>query len=121
MKLLLAHFKELYDLPEEWTWQRSDAMTFPGFWMLTGAVYAPCKSGKRKGQPNWRKPLSPKRTLLIAEDAHRAWTEEWSKRTGLCVRCTGDGATLKSWDHIKGATLRPCPKCDGTGKREGKL
>lgn len=57
------------------------------------------------------------RTYIVIEADQKQWEEDWSLRTGHCIRCTGDGRTVKHWNHITGIEYRPCPDCRGTGKR----
>ena len=84
------------------------------------ADVVPCKTGPRKGQPNWRRATNrPVRLLSNTELDQLA--AAWGERTGNCVPCTGSGRQFVRWDHIEGTTWRPCTACAGSGRREGDL
>ena len=75
------------------------------------------KSGKRKGRTKWDG-AKDTRTLNYIRADFDAWEVEWSKRTGLCPDCYGDGKTMTK-ASASGTEYRPCEKCAGTGKRAG--
>ena len=76
----------------------------------------PVKTGPRAGKPNWRSGKTAKVKRIYAEADFRLWEAEWSKRTGLCLACTGDGEVFVSWHHIEGTKTKPCRRCGGTGR-----
>jgi hypothetical protein len=78
----------------------------------------PCKTGPRRGRPNWRRATNRQVRLLSSADLDEL-AAAWGERTGNCVPCTGSGQQFVSWHHIEGTTYRPCTACAGTGRREG--
>ena len=78
----------------------------------------PCKSGPRKGKPNWRK-AENRRALLISDAAMQAEAAAWRDRTGLCPACMGDGRRFAGWHYIEGTKWQPCPHCNATGSADG--
>lgn len=78
----------------------------------------PCKTGPRKGQPNWRSATNRQARLLSHTELDQL-AAAWGERTGHCVPCAGSGRQFVRWHHIDGTTWRPCTACDGSGRREG--
>jgi hypothetical protein len=88
---------------------------------LTGVVAPPLKSGKNKGEPNWKKKdKATERTVYVTDAERDAYEAAWEQRTGECSRCMGEGTTpsgcRKLADGTYEKTRRPCPRCGGTGK-----
>lgn len=81
---------------------------------LTGAVAPLFTRGPRKGEPNFKK-LDPatRREVYLPIEEHRAWVEEWEKKTGLCSYCQGKGQRPAA-----GSSFKPCGACVGSGKRQ---
>lgn len=80
----------------------------------------PCKSGKRKGKPNWRTSTN-RQVRVITSAEFTAWCEAWSLRTGLCIDCTGSGERFASWSITDGTKMRPCLTCSSTGKAKASV
>ena len=108
--------------PEGWKWMEVSVLGTDyqaprehGAVEIKGGICAATfKSGPRKGQPNWSK-ATDKRSLVITFKDLDAFTEKWSKETGLCSKCTGNGKTIASCG-VNGTTYRSCSDCAGTGK-----
>jgi len=74
---------------------------------------------KPNGRVNWR--LAERDTakhVYVADAEHGAWLIEWSKRTGKCAGCAGDGKQFERWHHERGTTFKTCPDCGGSGLAE---
>lgn len=108
------HARKLLGLPESWCWFRLNGVELsPGRTAVevTGAIPSVAfKSGKRKGELNWKKAVS-KATVTIIDSDHLAFIRAWEESTGLCSNCGGSGKELARWHHIEGETMRPCSKC----------
>ena len=74
----------------------------------------PCKSGPRKGQPNWRT-AENRETRYITWPEFRAFEDEWSRETGKCNDCMGSGEVFAGWSIDTGTRMKPCAKCEATG------
>lgn len=111
------HCRELYGFSKDWqvcAWHvKGDGAG--KYLELTGGIYPETyKSGKRKGQTNYRKPQTES-MVSLANMAHEAWLVQWERETGYCAACEGTGHERAGWNHIKGCCFRPCQKCDATG------
>ncbi|EHL99335.1 hypothetical protein HMPREF9946_03097 [Acetobacteraceae bacterium AT-5844] len=116
-----THAREMYGLPDDWMvciWEALGKPGKPQAIALTGAVVTEVfKSGPRKGEKNWKKrDRSTQMTVSIPKAAHQKWLLEWEQKTGLCHECNGKGEVFKSWDRETGTQMKPCRRCDGTGK-----
>lgn len=112
--------REKYGLPEEWRWWHlsriGDTASFfkdlprdQVYSMMKGGVYKTLyRSGKRKGQINFKKPEEGTyRELVVTHKELDDYIAKWEQQTGFCGDCYGNGT-----DHWN----RHCKKCDGTGK-----
>lgn len=117
--LLVAHARQKLGLPADSEWDFFQAGTdsaTPGgpvfLYRITGAVAPRFKSGPRKGQRNWpRRDRCTEQTVIILKSEHDAFEAAWSRETGLCVKCVGNGEAAIG----KG---KPCEGCGGSGKAE---
>ena len=66
--------------------------------------------GPRKGLPNWRQSFN-EQTVFVAQERINAWVAEW-EAAGNCATCVNTGEVFVRWDHIEGATMKACPKCE---------
>lgn len=119
--LYCEHAKEKGKLPANWRVYQWSCMPKDGsevmYYAISGAVCeAVKKRGKHKGWPDWTKcDRSTEKTINLGVAEHANWKQEWSKRTGKCLRCTGTGRVLVSVHVTHGAKYRPCPDCNATG------
>jgi hypothetical protein len=86
---------------------------FDGFRVKLGD-FPPCKSGPRKGKPNYRKGTNLA-TRLISDSDVEAWLTRWVATTGKCGTCRGDGQTWAGWSAAEGTRYTACRDCNGTG------
>lgn len=85
------------------------------YYELEGGVCVPFKSGKRKGQPNYRKATERKSFVVTVEQAE-LWQAEYEKETGLCRECMGKTIVVSKVSLFEPTQYRKCGRCNGTGK-----
>lgn len=120
-----VHAREKAGGSPEWRVCRWEALPHgrgnvkPLYFDMTGAQYEPMARGKRKGTPNYRKPVAgTERRIIISVEEHDRWLLEWEARTGSCHECDGTGKEVTEMNFVTGETkYRDCRRCDGTGKR----
>jgi hypothetical protein len=112
--------REKAGMPETWRvfrWECFPKQEATIYYELTGAVVPMKTRGPEKGEPNWRKlDKATRRVIVLTVDGAAMMAAEWSKRTGLCIECIGEGKTFTSWSLKDGVTHKPCGECSGTGK-----
>lgn len=104
--------------PEGWRWTSLEtidpnAPRNKAQCLVTGAVYGTyVKSGKRKGDLNFKKPNpGTERRLVVSFAELDAFRDDWEKETGKCSDCGGCGR-----DAFSASSGRPCRRCGGDGK-----
>lgn len=91
---------------------------------LTGAVAPLFTRGPRKGEPNFKKSdPATRREVFLPVEEHKAWVEEWEKKTGLCSHCQGKGQRPAGWSAETGSWFKSCGACggSGSGKTQNKM
>ena len=75
--------------------------------VLTGCIPdGVYRSGKRKGEPRYSKPLpGTKLTVITTREEFEKWTKEFLTKNGYCIDCSGKGTSYG----------KTCGVCDGTG------
>lgn len=113
--------KERFGLPKDWQWFRSALLGAHPHYIgieLTGGVF-PVKvtRGKRKGLPNFRKPVPGSlATVALSNEQIDEWTGRWELETGLCADCQGSTLEWRGWSRETGTRYDPCRKCKATGR-----
>ncbi len=118
--LLEKQAQEIVGFGDDWMLFRFEYLdgTTPGM-MVTGAKTPFFVRGAKKGRPNWKKrDVTTERTIFISLEAKEAYAQAWSKNTGLCIKCEGDGQVVARWSSTEGTEWKDCPKCNGTGKSD---
>lgn len=115
-------------VPDGWQWYRLEvadtkAPRHQSASLVTGAVCTErFKSGKRKGDLNWAKrDKRTERTLVITFADFDAYMAAWERKTGVCIKCDGNGTRSVGWSSTEGHTLVHCSACDGTGAVASKF
>lgn len=90
-----AFARETHGLHPAWQFVRcsyTEDAAPPGTCRIEGAAFEVLKSGKRKGQPNYRKAIpGTERTLFLVSAELQAWRDRREVATGVCQRCHGEG------------------------------
>jgi len=99
--------------PDGWeicVWKRiGDGRDF----VVEGGVPRILTRGPRKGRKRWDGPRL-KTVVTGAEiDAEHA---RYEAETGNCGDCGGKGEVFASWSVTDGTMMRPCQRCNATGK-----
>ncbi|EKD40821.1 MAG: hypothetical protein ACD_74C00157G0006 [uncultured bacterium] len=123
--LMEIHAKEKIQAPPGFAFWLFEALPIPGpaqVMKLTGAVAPLFTRGPRKGELNFKK-LDPTtlREVFLPVEEHKAWVEEWEKKTGLCSHCQGKGQRPVGWSAETGSRFKPCGVCNGSGKTQQKI
>lgn len=119
--LLEEHAREKAGQGPEWAVYRWEAIPEAKGSMLTGAVAPPLKSGKSKGQPNWKKmDKTTERKVFISYQERDAFEAKWEAETGKCSQCEGKGQVSAGWSREEGRTYRNCKACGGSGLPKAK-
>lgn len=116
------YIRKKLGLSDGWRWIRLRAVDGPGGKSYTHAEGAEptgerYKSGKRKGEINFRK-LVPgsERTVIVDVDELDRFKEEWERETGSCFVCAGSGQASYGWSIHEGTKYRPCSRCQSKKK-----
>lgn len=100
-------------VPEGWQWFRYESVGTDAT-MLTGCVSSGTfTKGKRKGRPRYD---GARRTAVVTDAEAQAERDRYQTDTGKCGDCMGTGQGFARWDHIEGASYRPCRVCNGSGQ-----
>jgi hypothetical protein len=112
-----AAAREKHGLPENWQWCSVDSHEQPEDYIrIEGAVYERFRSGKRKGQTNFRKPLpGTERVVFVRDSEIKAWEARQEAATGKCMKCDGTGKEWAGWSAAEGSRFRECRRCNSTG------
>ena len=110
--------REKFGLPEQWQWVSLNCHEQPeDFIRIKGGVYEQVKAGKRKGKPNFRKPLpGTEQVVFIRESELKDWRLRKEAETGRCWVCDGSGQQWCGWSAAEGNRYRTCSRCAGSGK-----
>jgi len=84
-----------------------------GDWLLKGGIPRILKRGPRKGQKTWDRPLQ---TVVVTTTERDTELARYEKETNNCCNCCGTGERLRKFSVETGKIMRPCQRCDGTGK-----
>lgn len=114
------HARKILGLPDAWRWislNAEDDGRGNFYTVMVGAIPdGVCfKSGKRKGEINW-KFRHEERRLLLGHKEHAEFIRAWEVETGKCSKCGGSGQTMVRWTATDGAIDGPCSACAATGK-----
>lgn len=90
----------------------------PGFIKVTGGVPIIVSRGKRKGAKSWAAKIG-RRTLFVDEVKAQAWIDAREIETGVCQNCEGKGEVCIKWSSLDGRSMKPCGRCNGTGRYTG--
>ena len=108
-----------YPIPEGWevhSWERKNFDTTNEYVEFKGAICAGTFTrGPRKGKKNWAK-RTHAMTLPMQHSELEAAREKWSRDTGFCHHCAGNGTAWAGWSATKGSRYKPCQHCNATGK-----
>ena len=74
------------------------------------------RSGPRKGQPRFNKPLG--RRVVITRAELQVTATAYETETGKCWDCKGTGQAWAGWSRIEGAKYQECQRCAGTGEAQ---
>lgn len=111
-----------YPIPEGWaiySWERKNFGKPTEYIEFKGAICTEIfKRGPRKGRKNWAK-RTHEMSLPMTHAELEAACEQWSKATGLCYHCVGNGTAWAGWNAAAGNIYKPCKRCDATGKIGG--
>jgi hypothetical protein len=58
---------------------------------------------------------STERRVFITKPEHEAYRAKWSRETGKCMECTGEGQVWNGWSKAEGTRYKPCVACGATG------
>ncbi len=102
--------------PEGWTYVTLKAVgegRAKGAALVKGAIYpTKYKSGPRRGETNYSKPLAgTERELLITFAELDTREVRWEQETGVCSKCEGTGQMVSGFHERK-----PCTRCHATGE-----
>lgn len=64
--------------------------------------------GKNKGRKRWD---GEEKVAIVTEGEEAAEFARYEQETGNCGRCLGTKEVFKSWNHITGTEMKPCPRC----------
>ena len=95
--------------PPEWEyccWERIE----PDMLIVEGGVPIPGKTGPAR----WRHVELGKTVVTDAE--RTAEFARYEAETGTCGTCLGTREVFHSWNHLTGTKMKPCPRCNATGK-----
>ena len=123
--LLEQQAREKAGMPDTWHVWLWENIGPPGKCVvrkLTGVIAPPFASGPRKGRPNYaKKDKTTEREIYITPDEESDWKACWSKKTGLCYRCAGNGKLPWRSSRENGTEYRECSDCNGTGKADQSI
>ncbi len=112
--------RETFGLPDEWqhvSWQVKGEGAAKYFELVGGVFPEVYKSGKRKGETHWGKPLGGKtETVVVIAKQFKDWVKHWEAETGFCAECLGTGLRWCGWNHERGNRFEPCSQCNETGR-----
>lgn len=92
----------------EWRW--SDSRVVGDAYLVKGGVPHRTRAGRMK----WDRRTLDEVILTRADfDAARATYE---RDTGRCAKCSGTGEWSYGWTKDTGRLVKPCPRCNATGK-----
>ena len=121
LKIAEEYLRVKHELPEGfefYAWAYLPVCKDPFYVEFRGCVpNGVFKSGPRKGRPNFAKGTDD-RTLNFQCSEYDQVEREWTKRTGQCPQCMGDGKELASAKATGESTYRDCGKCKGSGKAQ---
>ncbi len=125
MNFAIIHdcLREKHALPSEfefYSWAMGPSDARPEEWFFATIkgclVDARFKSGKRKGEANYKK-CSDHRTFHVQVSDAEILEREWSAKTGNCIKCVGKGQLWTGTNFVTHVTTyKPCDKCGATGK-----
>jgi len=120
MSMMSIYCRERFGLPDAWEvyafevlgdFKKPDALKCKVDGCVPGVYSKGPREGKKKyGDDNLL-------STVIDPKVFELWAQEYSKKTGICLRCDGRGNVFVKWNHITGTEHRTCPACSGTGKR----
>jgi hypothetical protein len=110
-----------YQIPENWSvfiWELKNIDTPAEYILHTGAVVTEVfGKGPRKGCKNYAKrDKSTQMDLPLTSSELEEAAKQWSRETGNCRYCKGNGNSWFGWSAEEGNRYRFCKPCDGTGK-----
>lgn len=113
--LLKVHAQEALDIPSNYDIVKYETLNGQVF-QVTFCEKSIYKSGKNKGKTKFI--LKNNIVFMCSIKEQRAWELEWSKKTGKCYYCTGDGKTIKRTYKTEDGwkrEYRTCKICNGSG------
>ena len=117
LDLLTEHAREILGVGDDWHYYSWELLPDPPqksqFIKICGAVAPPEKDG---GYDWTEKDPATDETVYITLREHKAWRKEWSRKTGRCYECGGDGQAWAGWNCKTGDKWKRCGLCGGTGK-----
>lgn len=121
--MLVIHAREIAKTPDAWKIMSMEVLGEDDnkVYQITGTIPGVKKSGKNAGKTNWRANPETDKTVYITIKDHASWIIEWSRKTGNCPSCGGDGKACFRVSSEKGAEYKKCGFCEGSGKNGGDL
>ena len=115
-----ARLRQEHDLPDDfvfWHWECFPHRRPTTHIIMRGGRCPLIKTGKRKGQPNYREAMS-KLSFTVTAAQEKRWSIEYEELLGNCYECSGRGQIVQHINFVSGQTdYRPCYRCNGTGKK----
>ena len=98
----------------EWEYFKWERVGEGRDFIVEGGIPRLLKSGPRKGEKTWKDCACQKTIVSGAEiDAEHA---RYEAETGKCGDCGGTGEVFSSWRAGEGTKMKPCKRCNATGK-----